>query len=1100
MKKFYFLLLAILFFGIRSNAQPGCATDEYHAYKMEHDSVYKINYLQQLQVIRESYARQRNNPNQNPQSVIHIPTVVHVIHVGEPLGTGSNIPDAQIISAMNGLNDRFRGLIDSTIDIGIDFCLATRDPNGCLTNGITRIDGSSVTNYASSGVGFTNCGADQTTLLNLARWPETDYYNIYLVWNICSGAVGYSMGISAVPYSGIVMLSSIMVYSSTTLTHETGHGLWLSHTFAGDAGNLCPVDNVCTWDGDGICDTPPHRTGDCGSTNPCTPNGVWDNSRYNYMSYCGNRIKFTPDQRTMMNASANNNTQLLASQGCVTPLFNPFTIVANNMSCHNVCDGSVSISQVTACVPQSYTYAWSTGATTSSITGLCAGTYSVVITNTNSQTVSYTFTIVNPAVISVTTSISPGGCSANAVATVTGGTPFVSQVLCSSGSVTATIGTGTYAGQPTFYPTIYGNMSMGVRNQVLILASELTAAGLVAGNINALGFNVVSVLGASTLDGFNVKMKHTTQTNISYLVFGCQAVMNPQNITVTNGWNTHAFDIPFAWDGVSNIIIECCYNNSTTSAQNTQCYMTPTSFNSIAFNPANSMNVCNDFSNMSGSTYRPNLRLTQCLDSLVYNYQWSDGQTTSTATGLSPGTYTVTVTDANGCTGTSICTVTNANVNPVIVTATTISSLCSSDAVSTVTGGTPSPSPNLCGSGSSVITIGTGTHLVSPTNYPAVYGNYFWGGRHQVLMLASELTAAGLAPGKITALAFNVYTVLGTSTLNNFTVQMKHTSSPAMTVFETGLQVVMNPQTINITTGWNTHNFDTPFIWDGVSNVLVEVCFNNTTSVSQNSQIYMTFTPFNSVMYNISDNSTACSDLSNQWTTTARPNMRLTHCPDSLVYNYQWSDGQTTPTATGLTSGTYTLTVTDGNGCIGTTSVTINTGSTINAGNDTTILPMNPVTLGGNPTATGAAPFSYNWSPPAGLSSTTIANPVASVSVTTTYVLTTTDANGCTYLDTTVVIVDPLLSAQQIKVKGDFIIFPNPAQNILSVSASGIANGNYSISITNILGQVSWQKQVVIKDHVMQEEIRLDNLSAGIYFISIRNENALKVLRLEKLD
>lgn len=52
--------------------------------------------------------------------------------------------------------------------------------------------------------------------------------------------------------------------------------------------------------------------------------------------------------------------------------------------------------------------------------------------------------------------------------------------------------------------------------------------------------------------------------------------------------------------------------------------------------------------------------------------------------------------------------------------------------------------------------VGTGQIQNSPTDYPAPYGNWYWGARHQMLVLASEMTEAGLTPGNITSLAFVV--------------------------------------------------------------------------------------------------------------------------------------------------------------------------------------------------------------------------------------------------------------------------------------------------------------------------------------------------------
>lgn len=898
MKHLSALAFCILFFTVTGSGQSECGTDEYHAFKMQTDSSYRGNYLRERRQVRAMYLDSRNNPQNEQQAVIHIPTVVHVIHLGEPLGSGNNIPDAQILAGMQGLNDRFRGLIDSTIDTEIDFCLATRDPNGCPTNGITRTDGSVVPGYTANGMSYTNCGADQTTVQDLCRWPESQYYNIYLVWSICGGPAGYSMGVSPIPYSGTVMLTWLMNYNSTTLTHESGHGLWLSHTF--DSNNSgCPVDTNCTVDGDQICDTPPHQSSDCGPTNPCTTAGYWHYSRHNYMSYCNNRFLFTPDQKTMMQASLNYNSILQSSPGCATPAFNPFTFVVDDMSCTNVCDGSIAVTQLAACVPQTYTYAWSTGATASSISGLCAGTYSVVVTNASSQTASYTFTIVNPPPLVVTTSISPGGCGASAVPTVTGGTPIVSATLCTNGSTTGTIGTGSNPGNPAWYPAIYGNQYEGSRHQVLVLASELTAAGFVAGNINSVAYNVVSVQGASTLDGFTINMMHTTLTDLMYVVLGAQTVMNPQTITLTPGWNTHIFDVPFVWDGVSNIVIETCFDNPTAAGVNTQCYMTTTTFWSIAWNVSTTPGACSSYNGSYATLSRPNLQLTQCANSLTYNYQWSDGQTTEVATNLAPGTYTLTVTDAYGCTGTSTCTVTTGDVDPITVNAViTSSSTCSSDAASTVSGGSPYPSPILCGSGSTTAIVGTGTVTVSPNNYPSTYGNFYWGSRHQMLLTSAELTSAGLVAGNINSISFDVYAALGNTSINGFTVKMKHTSLTSVTAFDNTFQTVVNPQSLTVVPGWNLHLFDTPFMWNGVSNILIEICFNNSSWTAQNSQNNMTTTPFTSVIYSYVDAANACSNLNNTGTSTSRPNMRFTQCSDSLVYTYLWSDGQTTPDAT----------------------------------------------------------------------------------------------------------------------------------------------------------------------------------------------------------
>jgi hypothetical protein len=110
-----------------------------------------------------------------------------------------------------------------------------------------------------------------------------------------------------------------MTSNSGTLPHEIGHGFFLYHTFNGDGGNVsCPTDIDCQVNGDQVCDTPPHKQGDCGTINPCTSVGVWDNSRFNYMAYCPLVNRFTQGQKERMRATAviAPRASLLTSVGC----------------------------------------------------------------------------------------------------------------------------------------------------------------------------------------------------------------------------------------------------------------------------------------------------------------------------------------------------------------------------------------------------------------------------------------------------------------------------------------------------------------------------------------------------------------------------------------------------------------------------------------------------------------------------------------------------------------------------------------------------------------------------------------------------------------
>ncbi len=112
-------------------------------------------------------------------------------------------------------------------------------------------------------------------------------------------------------------------------------------------------------------------------------------------------------------------------------------------------------------------------------------------------------------------------------------------------------------------------------------------------------------------------------------------------------------------------------------------------------------------------------------------------------------------------------------------------------------------------------------------NYLASPFNTWWGGdRTQLLYRATELTAAGLCPGDITMVGFPVVAP-GSYTLGNFTLKMKNTGTTSLTGYEAGLTTYYSSALVTLIAGNNDFNLATPFVWDGTSNICVEICWNN---------------------------------------------------------------------------------------------------------------------------------------------------------------------------------------------------------------------------------------------------------------------------------
>lgn len=107
----------------------------------------------------------------------------------------------------------------------------------------------------------------------------------------------------------------------------------------------------------------------------------------------------------------------------------------------------------------------------------------------------------------------------------------------------------------------------------------------------------------------------------------------------------------------------------------------------------------------------------------------------------------------------------------------------------------------------------------------------FTDARTQILYLASELTAAGFSAGTITSLGFNVTTKNSTAPFDGFTIKMKNTATTSINAggvaFETGATTVFGPVSYSTVTGANAFTLTTPFVWNGTSNILVDICFDN---------------------------------------------------------------------------------------------------------------------------------------------------------------------------------------------------------------------------------------------------------------------------------
>lgn len=383
--------------------------------------------------------------------------------------------------------------------------------------------------------------------------------------------------------------------------------------------------------------------------------------------------------------------------------------------------------------------------------------------------------------------------------------------------------------------------------------------------------------------------------------------------------------------------------------------------------------------------------------SIISNITIND--TILTISALAPGTYTAVVTDG-------VCVYNNTVVIGAIQTNFTVTPTdtiyCFPEEV-TVKLNIGEPKPTSCGT-TTILCYGAPRQLFAAgtftqngaTTYPTPYGNYYKHGRNQYLIKKSELNGAGIFAGKISSLAFNVLNMNGSVTkYRDFSIKMGCTNLPnlpnATTTpqsFINGFQTVYSNANQPISFGWITHNFSQAYIWDGNSNIVVEVCFSfpGTSNFSQNASIQLKQVPYIANMYHVEDAASVCggTQMADNGTGSLMtngenmlPNMRFGYCgaiqpvssytvgvsPNgTITANYTNDSIRVTPTFTSPPNGlvTYTISLTNPiGGCIATKTVAVfypALSPTV-----TSSVSKDTICQGGNTTLTAFGSINYNW-------------------------------------------------------------------------------------------------------------------------------------------
>ncbi|HXB39718.1 MAG TPA: PKD domain-containing protein [Bacteroidia bacterium] len=639
-----------------------------------------------------------------------------------------------------------------------------------------------------------------------------------------------------------------------------------------------------------------------------------------------------------------------------TPLL--VTPTSTNVLCNGVSNGSASVS-VSGGTP-GYTYSWSpSGGTSSSATGLSAGNYSVTVTDANNCHIIQNFNITQPTALSVsviTTSTSCAGNNGTATATVTGGTgPYTytwSPAGGNSANATALSG-GSYTVNVTDAHGCVINSAAFVTQPVSFSVTVTSTSVSCNGGTN--GTASANVTGGTGPFTYSWSPTGGTTNNASNLPAGNYSV------TVTD---------PSGCSGITPVTI----------AQPVVLSPTVTSVN-VLCNGGNSGSATATVSGGTGP----------------YTYSWSpSGGNAATASVLSAGNYTVNITDANGCIKTSSIVITQPSALTVSTATTSVS--CNGgnngSAAATANGGTMpytySWSPG--GSTSSIVNnLSAGNYTVTVTD------------AHGCTQIAAAIISQ---PPSTTITITNTPAFCGASNgtasaaVSGGVSPYTYSWLPAGGITANASGLSAGNYTLTVTDANNCSNTATTLI-ASTSGVNVSA---TTTSVTCNG--------------------------GNNGTATATAN------GGTAPYNYTWSSGAATSTASGLSAGIYTVTATDINGCTHSATITINQPTPVTVvTSGTTICNGQTATLSANASG-GTSPYTYSWNGgTAQASNTTTVSPVSA----STYTVIAFDNNGCPSIGSIATVnVLPLLQITT----GDAVICAGSNANLNAIASGG--NGNYT--------------------------------------------------------
>jgi len=667
------------------------------------------------------------------------------------------------------------------------------------------------------------------------------------------------------------------------------------------------------------------------------------------------------------------------------------TATISNALCNGDANGSIDLSVTGGVAP--YSYSWSNGATTQDISGLAAGNYTVTITDNAGCTDVETFTVTEPAVLTIN--------------------PVITDVDCfgdNTGRIQSNVSGGT---GPYTYSWSTGNTGTNLNNRV---------AGTYSLTVTDANGCVATAVGL-TVSQPAMALSKLSDVQTDPACFG----NSDGSITITMQGGTAPYS--YLWSNGDNTATATGLNagiHSVTVTDANGCtYMeafTLTDPARIAVAPVLTLPTCNGGADGA-------ITVSASNGTGPYTYNWNTGDSGPTITGLVAGTYTVTVSDAGGCSvmenivlGEPAVLVGNATVNNI--------------------------SCNGSADGSVFLAVSGGTGPYT----------YSWN--------------TGATTNNITGLSAGAYSVTITDAAGCAIVENYNIIDPApIGVAFTQTNILCKGATtggIDITPSGGTAPYS--YLWSNGATTqdLANVAAGNysvTVRDASSCAVVLNVTITEpALVLNLSGTQTnaTCNGSNNGV-------IDVTVTGGAGPYTYAWNTGAITQDVTGLAPGNYSVSVTDANGCIKSIGFTITepaplaaspakTDITCNGANDGTI----NVSVSG-----GTGPYTYAWADDGSITTNTRTglNPG-------NYTVTVTDANGCMDVESVTIIEPAQLASSDV---------------VQNVSCFGESTGAINLSISGGVAPYSflWSNGALTEDLV--------NIPAGNYSVVVTDVNGCTI-------